>query len=66
MIFTIFFTILILNSPLVINAIIGGQTVHEPHKFPWIVQILLPAFLMSKYQKSLFKNFLIFIQGLQY
>ena len=39
MIFTKFLTILILNSPLVVEAIIGGQTVHEPHEFPWIVQI---------------------------
>ena len=39
MIFTKFLTIFILNSPLVAKAIIGGQTVHEPHEFPWIVQI---------------------------
>ena len=39
MIFTKFLIILILNSPLVVEAIIGGQTVHEPHEFPWIVQI---------------------------
>ena len=39
MIFTKFFTILILSSPLVVKAIIGGQIVHEPHEFPWIVQV---------------------------
>ena len=39
MIFTKFLTILILNSPLVVKAIIGGQTVLEPHEFPWVVQI---------------------------
>ena len=39
MILTKILTILILNSPLVVKAIIGGQTVEEPHEFPWIVQI---------------------------
>ena len=23
-----------------VNAIIGGQNVNEPHEFPWIVQII--------------------------
>ena len=39
MIFTKIRIFLILNSPLVVKAIIGGQNVKEPHEFPWIVQI---------------------------
>ena len=39
MIFTKFLIFLILNSPLMVKAIIGGQNVNEPHEFPWIVQI---------------------------
>ena len=40
MIFTKFLIILILKSiPLMVEAIIGGQTVHEPHEFPWVVLI---------------------------